>query len=104
MKASMHPSISAKRDLVREICRRHHVRQLDVFGSATGSDFDPERSDVDLIVRFDETRKFPGDYFELKEELESVFGRPVDLLTTATVRNPYLRESIERSRQTLYAA
>ncbi|HTF90708.1 MAG TPA: nucleotidyltransferase domain-containing protein [Planctomycetota bacterium] len=102
----MHPSISAKRDRVIEICRRHHVQRLDVFGSATGVEFDPQRSDVDLIVQFDGNaqEKLLDAYFGLKEELEALFDRPVDLLTTATVRNPYLRESIERSRQTLYAA
>ena len=102
----MHPSISAKRDRVIEICRRHHVQRLDVFGSATGVEFDPQRSDVDLIVQFDGNaqEKLLDAYFGLKEEFEALFDRPVDLLTTATVRNPYLRESIERSRQTLYAA
>lgn len=102
----MHPSIAAKTDQVIEICRRYHVHRLEVFGSATGSDFDPRRSDVDLIVHFEEgARKGLLDaYFGLKEELEALFGRPVDLLTARAVRNPYLRESIERSRQTLYAA
>ncbi len=102
----MHPSIAAKKDRVREICRRFHVLRLEVFGSAAGSDFDPTHSDVDLIVRFDEDvrEKLLDAYFGLKEELEALFGRPVDLLTARAVRNPYLRESIECSRQTLYAA
>jgi len=102
----MHPSISAKKDRVIEICRRHHVRRLEVFGSATASDFDPRRSDVDLIVHFEEgaREKLLDAYFGLKEELEALFDRPVDLLTDRAVRNPYLRESIERSRQTLYVA
>lgn len=102
----MHPLIAEKTERVIEICRRHHVRRLEVFGSATGKDFDPARSDVDLIVHFDaqaRARLFDA-YFDLKEELEALFGRRVDLLTSAPVRNPYLRESIERSRQTLYSA
>ncbi len=102
----MNPFITAKRDSVAEICKRRHVRKLEVFGSATTSDFDPKRSDVDLIVDFDETarEKLLDCYFGLKEDLEALFGRPVDLLTSAPIRNPYLRESIEGSRQTLYAA
>lgn len=102
----MHSFLAQKKDRVTEICRRHHVRRLDVIGSATGRDFDPGRSDVDLIVHFEEhaREKLLDHYFGLKEELEALFGRPVDLLTAATVRNPYLRESLERSRQTLYAA
>lgn len=101
----MHPSIAAKKEQVGEICRRHHVRKLEVFGSVTRSDFDPSRSDVDLIAHFEDEREDLVDaFFGLKEELEALFGRPVDLLTSRPVRNPYLRESIDRSRQTLYAA
>jgi hypothetical protein len=102
----MHPSIAAKKDRVSEICRRHHVQRLEIFGSATGKDFDPRRSDVDLIVHFDASasEKLLDAFFGLKEDLEALFGRPVDLLTARSIRNPYLRESIERSKQTLYAA
>jgi hypothetical protein len=104
--AAMHPFIAEKRDRVIEICRHHHVRRLELFGSATGAGFDPSRSDVDLIVDFDERAQenLADAFFGLKADLEAFFERPVDLLTTRPVRNPYLRESIERSRQTLYAA
>ena len=102
----MNPFITANKDRVIEICRRRHVRRLEVFGSATTTDFDPKRSDVDLIVDFDEDAReqLLDSYFGLKEDLEALFGRPVDLLTSAPIRNPYLRESIDGSRQTLYAA
>lgn len=100
----VHASIAAKKELVGEICRRRHVRKLEIFGSATRPDFDPERSDVDLIAHFDPREDLLDAYFGLKAELEALFGRPVDLLTARPVRNPYLRESIEQSRQALYAA
>jgi uncharacterized protein len=47
----MLPFIEAQRSAIAELCRRFHVRRLDVFGSAArGTDFDPSRSDVDLLV------------------------------------------------------
>jgi predicted nucleotidyltransferase len=45
--------ISSHREELRELCRRFHVRRLDLFGSATGDDFDPARSDLDFLVEFD---------------------------------------------------
>jgi predicted nucleotidyltransferase len=89
-----------------ELCRKHHVRRLDVFGSAAGSEFDPERSDFDFLVEFDELP--PGGYanafFGLKEDLERLLGRPVDLVILSAIRNPYFRQSIEANREPLYAA
>jgi hypothetical protein len=89
-----------------ELCRKHHVRRLEVFGSAAGSGFDPERSDFDFLVEFAELP--PGSYatafFGLKEDLERLLGRPVDLVIPSAIRNPYFRQSIEASRALLYAA
>ena len=49
----MLPFIEAQRAAIAELCRRFHVRRLDVFGSAArGTDFDPSRSDVDLLVSY----------------------------------------------------
>jgi hypothetical protein len=45
--------ISSHREELRELCRQFHVRRLDVFGSATGDDFDPARGDLDFLVEFD---------------------------------------------------
>jgi predicted nucleotidyltransferase len=87
------------------LCRRFHVRRLDLFGSAARGDFDPELSDIDFIVEFErDTPLHPFDaYFGLKEELEALFGRKVDLVELNAVRNPYLKASIEQSRENVYA-
>jgi uncharacterized protein len=45
--------ISSHREELRESCRRFHVRRFDLFGSATGDDFDAERSDLDFLVESD---------------------------------------------------
>jgi predicted nucleotidyltransferase len=80
------------------------VRRLDLFGSAARGDFDPERSDVDFLVEFDRSApQHPFDaYFGLKEALEEVLGRPVDLVEASAVRNPYLKASIEGSRESIF--
>jgi predicted nucleotidyltransferase len=103
----MHPVVESKREFIVDLCGAFGVRRMDVFGSAArGRDFDPGRSDVDLLVEF--TPGFEGSswgpYFELKERLESLLGQPVDLVEAGAVRNPYILASIERDRQPLYEA
>jgi len=91
---------------LRMLCRRFHVRRLDLFGSAARDDFDPQRSDIDFLVEFDRgapQHAFDA-YFGLKEALEELFGRPVDLVEAGAVRNPYLKASIEESRENVYTA
>jgi len=88
------------------LCRRFGVRRLDVFGSATGSDFDPAHSDIDFLVELEPpkgTSRFEA-FFGLKEALEALLGRPVDLVDPSALANPYFAEMVERTRQELYAA
>jgi predicted nucleotidyltransferase len=99
--------ISSHREELRELCRRFHVRRLDLFGSATGDDFDAERSDLDFLVEFDphapealSSRTF----FGLKEALEALFGRSVDLVEPSAILNPYFKESVERCRESVFEA
>jgi predicted nucleotidyltransferase/transposase-like protein len=90
---------------IAELCRRFHVRRLSVFGSATTADFDPDTSDVDFLVDFEEgAEDLFGSYFGLKEQLEQLLGRPVDLAMSKSLENPYFAESVERTRRDLYAA
>jgi hypothetical protein len=99
--------IKSHREELRALCRSFHVRRrLDLFGSAARGDFDPEKSDIDFLVEFDRSApQNPFDaYFGLKEALEGLFGHPVDLVEAGAVRNPYLKASIEQSRENVYAA
>ena len=102
----MHPIIQARRDEIAQLCRRFHVRRMDLFGSAVQASFDPSTSDVDFLVEFesDSPLKALHQYFGLKEALEALLERPVDLVVASAVKNPFIRESIEESRETLYAA
>jgi predicted nucleotidyltransferase len=102
----MLPLIEVHHAEIAEICRRFGVQQLDVFGSAARvTDFDPTRSDVDLLLTY-----LPGHvpdmvgYLALQDALTDLLGRPVDLVSDKAVVNPYVRAGIERSRQLLYAA
>ena len=98
--------IASHREELRELCRRFHVRRLDLFGSAARGDFDAEHSDVDFVVEFERNApEHPFDtYFGLKEGLEALLGRKVDLVELNAVRNPYLKASIEENRENVYAA
>ncbi len=98
--------IELHREELRALCRRFHVRRLDLFGSAARGDFDPERSDIDFLVAFDRgAPQHPFDaYFGFKEALEELFRRPVDLVEAGAVRNPYLKASIEGSREPVFEA
>lgn len=97
--------IEQRRSELLEICRRAGARRLDVFGSAARGDFDPATSDLDFLVAFDDLppMQYADVYFALKESLESLFGRPVDLLTEANLENPYFRERVYAERKPVYA-
>ncbi len=86
-----------------EVCRRSRVRRLDLIGPAAAGDCAGE-SEVDVLVRFqhDEGELF-NRFFDLKEGLERVFGRMVDVTVEETIRDPAVWESIEHSRRTIYA-
>jgi hypothetical protein len=88
------------------LCRQYGVRRLEVFGSAANGEFDPAKSDIDLLVDFDAANdaNLFHRYFGLMEDLERLLGRKVDLVSTGALRNPYLIAAIDQSRQTVYAA
>lgn len=102
----MQSFITEKQAEIIELCRTHHVRRLSIFGSAVRDDFDPETSDVDVRIEFDEEYRNSGldSYFSLHEDLERLLGRKVDLLSAKTISNRYLRREIEETQVTLYAA
>ena len=102
----MIPSIEEHRAELADLCRRHRVLRLSLFGSATRDDFDPQRSDFDFLVDFEDLP--PGEhadcYFGLLQGLESLLGRPVDLVESSTLRNPYRRREIEATQVLVHAA
>ncbi len=92
---------------IRALCREYGVLRLEVFGSALTARFDPETSDVDLLVEYPPDYDFGlwlGRYLDLNERLSEVLGRPVDLVMVGAVRKPRFIEAIRDSRRLLYAA
>ena len=97
--------IDPLRERIAESCRRYRVRRLDMFGSSVRADFDSRRSDVDFLVEFaDASPDGAADrYFGLRDSLQAVVGRPVDLVVRQAVRNPYFLEAVAREQRNVYA-
>ena len=91
-------------DRVADFCSRWKITELAVFGSAIRADFAPD-SDVDILVTFaPEAGWSLFDLVNARQELSVLFGRRVDVVEKAALRNPYRRASILDSTRTLYAA
>ncbi|MGH9354714.1 MAG: nucleotidyltransferase family protein [Terriglobia bacterium] len=98
--------LAEHRSELEALCRHFRVRSLSLFGSALREDFDPERGDLDFLVEFN---PLPAGgcadaYFGLLESLEVLYGKPVDLVVASALKNPYFRDSVERTKVVLYAA
>ena len=102
----MIPAIAQHQDELATLCRRYHVQRLELFGSAAAGDFNPESSDLDFLVMFEELDPpaYAETYLGFYEALTELFARPVELVSTTAITNPYFLESIQRNRETLYAA
>lgn len=103
----MIPLVDSNRNTISEICRRHHVSRLDLFGSARReTDFDEDSSDIDFFVEFQPLASGhrADAYFGLLEDLCGLLGRPVDLVMSTAARNPYFRKAVDADREPLYAA
>jgi len=98
--------IQDNQKVIESLCRQFHVLKLEVFGSAVSDEFDETRSDVDFLVEFEALEPAPlaDCYFGLLAELERLFGRNVDLVTTRSLTNPYFLRAVNRTRRLLYAA
>ena len=102
----MNALIESRRSQLNELCRRYHVRTLELFGSAASSRFDPKTSDLDFLVEYQDVPegKTAHSYFGLLAELRELFGREVDLVEKPAIRNPYFLRAIAQERLLVYAA
>jgi hypothetical protein len=86
---------------IAEICRRHHIRRLALFGSILTGEFSSD-SDVDMLVEF-EPGKTPGlEFFGIEIELSDLLGRKVDLNTYRDLSR-YFRDEVVAEARTIYA-
>jgi predicted nucleotidyltransferase len=99
--------IPIPRSALTDFCQRWKVSELALFGSVLGGDFRPE-SDVDVLVTFlPEAEWSLLDHVQMKEELSTLLGRKVDLVSRRAVErseNWLHRRAILESAEVVYAA
>jgi len=100
----MHASLTSQLPHIAALCAKHGVAHMELFGSATGSAFNPDASDFDFLVELDP--KIPGSrakrWTALADELEQLLGRHVDLVNPRYIRNPYFLQAVNSSRTPIY--
>ena len=103
----MNAILKKKEKELKALCQKYRVERLYAFGSVTGDQFDPDKSDLDFIVAFQpglDPITMGGYLWDMQEELEAMFNRKVDLLYERPFRNPYFAKAVEESKKLLYAA
>jgi len=95
--------VEENREAIKALCLLHNVKRLYSFGSV-GTDRFTKKSDIDLLVSFGniELTNYFDNYMGMKEDLEKLLNRKVDLLEDQTVKNPVLRRSIDRGKILIY--
>lgn len=102
----MNSLVKNKLPELNELCRKHHVRRLTLFGSAADGGFEAGSSDLDFLVEFEllPPAQHARNFFSLLRDLEELFHRSIDLLEPEPITNPYLLRAIEESKVSLYDA
>ena len=93
-------------EVIMAACTRHHVARLHAFGSVLRADSRPGESDIDLLVEFQplDAASLYRSYFALLNDLRIGLASRVDLVMSEAVRNPHIKQTIEASKQEIYAA
>lgn len=102
----MNVLIQKKLDEIIDVCKQHHVGALSLFGSAANNTMHKD-SDIDFLVEFSsdiDVLDYADNYFSLHEKLQDILNRKVDLLSTKSIKNSVLKQEIDRSKVSLYAA
>ena len=91
------------RSQIIELCENHKVKELYLFGSVLTDQFN-DSSDIDMLIQFDQVEllKYFDNYMDLKEKLEKMLNRQVDLVENQAVRNPIFRKVLDREKRLLY--
>lgn len=86
-----------------DLCKKHKVHKLFVFGSILTNRFN-DNSDIDLVVDFKkgEIIDYFENFFDLKYSLEDLLGRKIDLLEEQTIKNPYLKKNVDATKTLIY--
>jgi len=95
--------IEDNRDKIKALCRTYNVKSLFAFGSVCIDKFN-DHSDIDLLIAFNsmDFGDYADAYFNIAEEFENVFKRPVDLITNKSLSNPYFINSLNKTKTLIY--
>jgi predicted nucleotidyltransferase len=95
--------IERNNDVLIDLCKQHKVKELYIFGSVLTSKFN-DSSDIDFLVQFEnvDLLDYADNYFDLKEKLEKLFAREIDLLENQAIRNPIFRKVLDREKRIVY--
>ena len=91
--------IRVDRETIAQFCVERGIRKLSLFGSVLRPDFDPARSDVDVLVELCPDARPGFAYFGWEEELSKIMGRNVDLCSRL---NKYIEDEVRREAMTIY--
>jgi len=85
------------------LCENHKVDELYLFGSILTDKFN-EKSDVDMLIKFNvmDIKDYFDNYMDLKEKLDELFHRPIDLVENQAIKNPIFRKVIDREKKIIY--
>ena len=88
---------------LKKLCDTYNVDKMYLIGSALNSKF-TDNSDIDFLVKFKpiELSGYFENYMDFKENLKNLLGREVDLLEEQTLKNPILRDSVNKSKELIY--
>jgi predicted nucleotidyltransferase len=95
--------IEENRKQLSELCEKHKVKELYLFGSILTNDFN-EFSDIDMLIQFYQVdlMEYFDNYMDFKEKLEELFHRPIDLVENQSIKNPIFRNVVDRQKQLIY--
>lgn len=96
--------LKSKIPTVIQLLKKYRVKRAYAFGSSVTGNFG-KNSDIDLLIAFDDTLdpvEYGLHYFELAEQLEQILKHPVDLVTEASLKNPYFIKSLNETKVPLY--
>ena len=90
-------------ELIKQLCKEYRVKNFSVFGSVLTNNFSAD-SDIDFVVDFEENDpiKYTDLYFQLKEKLEQVLKRQIDLIEERGIKNSFFRKEIDDSKVVIY--
>lgn len=92
-----------KNQLIK-LAKKYSLKELALFGSVLTAEFGTG-SDIDVLIEFEPSAKASlFDLVEIKEELESIFNRKVDVVEKTGLQNPFRKKAILEKREILYAA